>query len=529
MLKIMKMEFLQLIRQPIWPTIFILFIIVAIFLPRANITDLTVIPGMVYFIMVMTLLLFIYGAERARLEINQQFDETISVTPLFRKYNRSTLLYWLVLSLLIYIVFYLAIVGYIGIVHRSITVGGVLESFTYTLFCWFIPFFSSIILGYVIYSWLPNIYSYLMIIGVWFLTMPYNSMVGILPREWGGWLINGDPNIIEINSVSFLESLVINNGYYIQRIFMFLIVMALYLWTRYKRNLKIKIFSISLLAVSMLVPIFSPYVPYITGKGSLDSATTLSLTEEQSVTVSEEYQINKYTFNFKHGASNHDLKYRVAMDITSNTDHITLALLQDFKINTVTMSTSPVKMKRLGQLVQLELPERNGTIEMEIETSTYSPIGPTTAQLVATSAWYPMLPSEAQDPYHHGVKEDYELYWDSPMPHPILSNLDENNVNHWVGKAYGPTILMGKFDKIDNLTFPSYKLLQQIEPLTHTINEVMQKNNQEYNVSEKLPTHLYYAPVFNGIQANPDEVYINPESYSTSDIFNAFYRGEGNQ
>lgn len=525
MLKIVRMEFTQLVRKPLWFSIFALVIVASIFLPRANMTDLTVVPGMVYFVMIMTLILSLYGAEQARTEIKQQIDETFSVTPVYKKYVIGEIIYWLLLAFSIYIVFYLAVVGYIGIAHKNITIESIYQSLIYTLLCWFIPFFYSLIIGYVIYRWFPNILSYLIIIIVWFLTMPYNSMIGFLPREWGGWMINGDPNIIEVFSFYPLESLEINNGYYLQRIFMFLILISVYLLTKYKRILKIRVISIGLLAFSMLIPIFSPYVPYIIGSDSLEAAT-LPLSDDK-IASNSDYQITKYIFHLKHGASNHKLKYKVDIEIKSEKDRISFVLLNDFQINSIKMNQNPVTIKRSDHVVQLELPESSGVLEMEIETNTYNAVGPSTIQLLATSAWYPMSPSEAKDPYGNGVKEDYEIYWESATPNSIGTNLDEKSTNYWVGKAYGPTILMGDLVKIGNVTFPEYTSLQRVKQINQGLNEIFQENNKKYNTDEKLPENIYFVTTFYGMQANPDEAYIYPDIYPTEDILRVFYRGKG--
>lgn len=525
MFKLIGFEFKQLNRKPIWLSIFAVTIVVSIFLPRSNITNLTVVPGMVYFIMVMSLILSIYGAESARSETNQQIDETFSVTPFYRKYFLGKLIYWLILSMIIYVIFYAAVLGYIGFVHQNITSEDVYDSFVYTFLCWFFPFFFSIIIGYVVYSVVPSLYSYLIIIVVWFLTMPYNSMIGIIPREWSGWMINGDPNIIQIFSSSPLESLGVNKGYYFQRLFMFLILFSGYLLVKYKRNNNIRITAACILLFSALIPVFSPYVPYITGGEGL-SPSSLALPENKE-RIQSDYQVKKYRFHFKHGQSNHKLKYTVDIEIESEQDVIDIVLLDDFRINSTNMNKKPVSMNRSGNLVELKIPERNGTLQMEIETDTYSAIGPTTVQLVATTPWYPMIPSEAQDPYENGIKEDYEVYWDSPNKNQIWSNLNQLANSQWSGNAYGPTILMGKFGEIDNVVFPKYQSVERVERINKGLEQIFHDNNKKYNKSEQLPAHVYFVTTFYGMQANPEEAYIYPDVYPTQEILDLFYLRKG--
>lgn len=520
MLKMIVMEFKQFIRNPLWGVIFAVTIIAAIFLPRSNLTDLSVVPGLVYFMMVMSLIFSIYGAEIARIEINNHSEEPLFVTPKYVVYHISKLLYWLMLSAVIYLIFYSAVIGYIGITQDNITMSDIRGSFLYTVLCWWVPFFYSIILGYIVYRSLPGFYSYIMIIFLWFLTMPYNSMLGFIPPTLGGWLINGDPNIILIFSSSPLESLEINTGYYLQRGFMLLLLISAYTFVMYRRYRKHRIAAIVIMLMALLIPTFSPYVPYITGSDSLGPAA-LRLTDEANLNT--DYKVYKYTFHMAHGGSNHHFRYTVDMDIESQVDQISLVLLEDLHILSARLNEHPVAIKRLGNVVQLELTERIGTLHMEVETNTYQAIGPTTLQLIATSAWYPMNPLEAEDPYTNGVKENYEVYWESARPNRILSNLDQESENFWKGTAFGPTVLMGEFDQEGDLVFPNYKTLDRIEKIQQGLEKIFQDNNRKYAASAELPLNIYYVTTFYGMQANPDEAYIYPNVYPNEDILRVFY------
>ncbi|WP_178022223.1 hypothetical protein [uncultured Paenibacillus sp.] len=520
MLKMIGMEFKQFIRTPLWSVIFAVTIVAAIFLPRSSLTDLSVVPGLVYFMMVMSLIFSIYGAEIARIEINNHSDEPLAVTPKYAVYHLSKLMYWLALSATIYFLFYVAVMGYIGIIQNNITKSDIRGSLIYTLLCWFIPFFYSIILGYIVYRTIPGIYSYIIIIFLWFLTMPYNSMLGFIPQTLGGWLINGDPNIILIFSSSPLESLEINKGFYLQRGFMFLLLISAYSLVIYRRDRKYRFAAIVTMVLSLLIPTLSPFVPYITGSDMLGPAA-LKLTDESKLNT--DYKVHQYTFHLKHGESNHHFRYTVDMDIESQSDQISLALLEDFHILSASLNEQPVATKRLGNVVQLEIAERIGTLHMEVETQTYQAIGPTTLQLIATTAWYPMNPLEARDPYTNGVKENYEIYWDSAKPNRILSNLDHPSESLWTGIAFGPTLLMGEFDQEDDIVFPSYKTFERIQRIQQGLEEIFQDNNKKYAASEQLPPHLYYVTTFYGMQANPDEAYIYPNVYPNEDILRVFY------
>lgn len=523
MLNLIKMEFMQFLRNRFWLLLIIFTITISIILPRSNLTDITVIPGLVYFIMTMTLLLSIFGAEEARREISNHIDETISVTPFYKKNSLGQLLYWLLLSFVIFCLFYFATLGYIKLTYDNLTLESVIDSVKYAILCWFLPFFYSILIGYITYSLVPNLFSYLIVIVIWFLTMPYNSMIGFIPREWAGWLINGDPNITQINSSVFMESLEVNYGYYIQRIFMLTLLILFYFIKKYFRYLKIKIALASLITLSLIIPFSSPYVPYIKGSESLGSSY-LNISED---IIYSDYEILEYIFHIKHGASNHSLKYTVQLDINTNSKKVTFALLNDFNIQSVKMNNNVVSFKRLDNLVELNLPEKSGKLEMVINTDTYNAIGPTTVQLLATSAWYPMHINEAIDTYHHGIKEVYQVVWESAKQNTIITNLEEHSNKEWRGMAYGPTILMGDFERDENYVLPDIISESKVSIINKGISEIFQEYNQKNSMSKKLPDNIYYIYTFSGMQANPEEAYIYPDIYPTEDIFRIFFEGKG--
>lgn len=522
-----QLEFRQVYRNPIWPSIIAITILVSIVLPRSSITDLTVIPGMVYFIMVMSLILFIYGSERARMEINQQIVENISISSRYRNYVLGKLAHWFIFSLFIYLIFYSATIGYIGFVHHSITVNSIYESVLYTLLCWWTPFFFALILGYTIYNLVPNIYSYLIIVFIWFFTMPYNVMISFIPRRWTGWMINGDPNIVQIFSTHPLESLEVNKGYYAQRIFMLLVIISMYLFVCYRRSRQIKRVSVVMIVLALCIPMFSPYVPYITGSDSLGSSKVVLHAEPEG--YSSNFQINNYSFKIDHGESNHNFRYSLDMEIDSQTDQISFVLLDDFKIDSVKMNNTPLAFQRLDDLILLGVPKKKGILHWEISTTSYGPIGPTTVQLIATTAWYPMSPLEAKDPYKHGRKEQYTVFWDSPQPNKIWTNLKSKSDNRWAGSAYGPTILMGKFEETGNIVYPRYETRSRAMIINQGMKQIFQNNNKKYKSNKELPPRLYYVTTFYGMQVNPDEAYIYPDVYPTEDIMRFFYTKEGDK
>ncbi|MDT2246547.1 hypothetical protein P7H16_05505 [Paenibacillus larvae] len=58
MLRLMKFQALEFMRKPVWFVLFLGAIGVAVFLPSENLTDLYIIPSLIYMIMMMTLLFF---------------------------------------------------------------------------------------------------------------------------------------------------------------------------------------------------------------------------------------------------------------------------------------------------------------------------------------------------------------------------------------------------------------------------------------------------------------------------------------
>jgi len=301
---------------------------------------------------------------------------------------------------------------------------------------------------------------------------------------------------------------------------MFLLLISAYTLVMYRRDRTKRNLAIATMVISLLIPTLSPYVPYITGSDTLGQAV---FHYNDEIQLNTGYKVNQYTFHLNHGESNHYFRYTVDMDIESQSDQISLALLEDFQVLSASLNERPIVPTRLGNVVQLELPEQIGTLHLEVETHTYQAIGPTTLQLIATSAWYPMNPLEAMDPYSQGVKEKYEIYWDSAKPNRILSNLAHPSENLWTGVAFGPTLLMGEFEHEGHLVFPRYKTLDRIQRFQQGVEDIFKDNNKKYAASAQLPPNVYYVTTFYGMQANPDEAYIYPNIYPNEDILRVFY------
>ncbi|ARF68508.1 hypothetical protein B7C51_12855 [Paenibacillus larvae subsp. pulvifaciens] len=155
MLRLMKFQALEFMRKPVWFVLFLGAIGVAVFLPSENLTDLYIIPSLIYMIMMMTLLFFLFGAEEARAEQMNNQIEFYRTTPKLISLLVSKLLYWLILATVVYFILYLTVVGYIQFTHHNVTIKLIGESFTYTVFCWLLPFYFSLLLGFYFILFIP--------------------------------------------------------------------------------------------------------------------------------------------------------------------------------------------------------------------------------------------------------------------------------------------------------------------------------------------------------------------------------------
>ncbi|AHD04083.1 hypothetical protein ABNC90_08710 [Paenibacillus larvae] len=332
MLRLMKFQALEFMRKPVWFVLFLGAIGVAVFLPSENLTDLYIIPSLIYMIMMMTLLFFLFGAEEARAEQMNNQIEFYRTTPKLISLLVSKLLYWLILATVVYFILYLTVVGYIQFTHHNVTIKLIGESFTYTVFCWLLPFYFSLLLGYLFYSIYPSLFSYLGIIVLWFLTTPYNSMLGFIPSWIGGWLINGDTNVqLTATNIYPLEKMLPNTGVYIQRLFMCLLLLSLFGLIKAYQKVQLKRVCGGLVIAVCTLPIFSPYVPYITDPertGLQDSVFTLP---QGNLSNKLDYKISDYHIDFVHGQNNHDFNYTVDISLTSQKPEIVLALWQSLR------------------------------------------------------------------------------------------------------------------------------------------------------------------------------------------------------
>jgi len=547
MLRLMKFQALEFIRKPVWPVLFLGAILVAVFLPRENLTDLSVIPGMIYMIMMMTLLFFLFGAEEARAEQTNNQIETHKTTPRLSSLLFSKLLCWFILATVVYVILYLTVVGYIHFTHHNVTTKLIGESFTYTVFCWLLPFYFSLLLGYLFYSIYPSLFSYLGIIVLWFLTTPYNSMLGFVPVFIGGWLINGDTNVQLITTGIYpLENMLLNAGLYIQRLSMCLLILALFGLIKAYQKVQLKWICAGLAIAACTLPIFSPYVPYITDPERTGLQDSVFILPQGDFSNKLDYKISDYHIDFVHGQNNHDFNYTVDINLTSQNSEIVLALWESFRISQASFNgDSLTSIKQDGNLVYVDFPGKilQGTLQMNISTDSYGQITPNAFELISTSPWYPMHPKEALDPYHNGVKETYTITT-SKINGNIISNLPKQSDGRWEGEAYGPTLLKGPFIAQEDLIYPAFAPLQVEKELKKSILDAVDQNNKRWNEAVAGPGKIYYLTTSSKFSANPEEwftvykkvfmpsslvltpLFLRPEqNFKELDLFQSFYFG----
>ncbi|MFD2114205.1 hypothetical protein [Paenibacillus yanchengensis] len=495
-------------------------------MPRENLVSLDVLPGMVFFVMTANLLFMLYGAEFARLEqINYQV-EGIQTTPKYRSHLIAKLLFWLLLAFTLSLLFYLEVILYIHFTHNNIVFHQLLSSLNYIVLCWFLPMYLSIIIGYVYYSFIPSIYSYVGIILIWFLTMPYNSWLGFLPESIAGWLVIGDPNIQQIFGIYDMEIQKVNLGFYVQRLSAVLLIMSLFFLL--KSNSK-RLRNVMLIGVisSICIPLISPYVPYIT-EGKQYSSYSI---KEQKL-ESFNYTINEYNFNITHGKSNHKLEYTVNLHINSESEYIRLALFDSFKVNSASWNHTFINFTQDNNELGLELPQLNGVLKLEVETDSFASVGPNFFELISTVPWYPMHPTEAVDPYHNAKKENYQIILENIQPSQIISNLVEEE-GAWKGEAFGPTIFFGQYMEQDSIIVPSFKQEPAIQLNLESLDTVVSSIDQYLNVETDLPNRLFMMTTTQTFMLNPEEVFLYQDEriYHIEDVLQAIYliRNKGNE
>lgn len=521
----MRYETIQFLRQPKWLVLFIGSIIISIILPRAIFSDFYNFPSMIYFVMSINLLFLFFGSEEARLEKKNHLIEQLKGLPFFNKFMINKLIYWVFISFIYYLIFYIAVILYIQFSTDELLTAHILQNtLLYTIMVWFIPFYFSILIGYLIYTLIPSILSYIFIVIVWFLIMPYNSMLGFIPNVIGAWVVNGDPNIEKIISVYQLENMKVNNGYYVQRGFMLILLTSLFALLRLNLSKKLKA-SVGMTSVfSLLIPFLSPYAPQIDNQhGNLLNENIFILTEEVNNKLFK-YNLENYSFTIKHHGNMHELSYDVKVDIKSEQSNIQIALWDDFNVSEVKFNGDSIEYSHNNNLVSLSLPQIEGELTMSIETDSYSPIGPTTFELIGTTPWYPMNPLEAVSPYYSGKKEKYEITLENKSN--VYSNLSKVDDRTWRGEVYGPTILKGDFINEDDDIFPIFKDHAEIELNKERIYTQIDSINIKLETDTVLTCQSFiFTTTLSAFNANPDECYnfINENIIRTETILSQIY------
>lgn len=501
MLKVLKLQSYIFLRTPLWLLLFLAILVVSLIMPAENLTSLEILPGMVYFIMAASLLLMIFGAETARMEKANYQTESLFILPKYRIHLLGKIIFWLLLSFLFYLLFYLEVIVYIGLMHGNITYESFLASLLYTLLCWFIPFFLSIVIGYLCYSAIPSIVTYVGIVLIWFLIMPYNSLTGFFAIPVSGWLVAGDPNIEQIHGTYRLEMLQLNYGFYIQRIAMLLLILSIFFAMQLKGK-KVRMVCTGGVLVALCIPLISPYVPYIT-----ESENIRSFIIDEDLKHKDKFNISEYNFIISHGRSNHELSYMVDIHLEAEEKEISLALLNAFTIIEARWNDESISFTHNQNLLDIQLPNNKGVLKLQVKTNSFVSVAPTFFELISTIPWYPMHPREATDPYHHALKEKYSIAIENMSPNQIYSNLPIID-NKFVGEAYGPVLLLGDFERIGAIIAPKFKKKEQIAVHAERTQKIIEGINEKLAVSSKLPEKLYAVSTVNRFTSNPEEAFL---------------------
>ncbi|QCT01063.1 hypothetical protein E6C60_0339 [Paenibacillus algicola] len=459
---------------------------------------------MVYFIMAASLLFFLYGAEEARSEQRWNQYELVRTLPGYTRYRMGKFVYWLLLTSAFYLIFFTAVSLYIVGTHGGGSAEKITQALVYTWLCWWFPFFLTVVLGYVIYSLLSSLYSYVLIVLVWFLIMPYNTMAfgEFLPLEVSGWLVIGDPNIEQIFGIYDMESQQINIGFYIQRLAALLLTVGIYAAVVWK-GLTRKIAYI-VMAAALTLPVVSSHVPYLSGGDPV-------LVYQAAAPLNEEelkYAIDNVEIRLEHGRSNHDLSYVYEVDIKAEVDVITLALLDDFQVVEARFGDLLIPVSQQEGQLKLKLPAAEGRLMLSLVTHTYASVGPSFFELPSALPWYPMHPLEAADPYHHGLKETYRLDLKGLDHKLVWTNLSALGDGMWEGKAYGPTIIYGAYKKAGEIISPAFKDRRSVERGHNELARLVEEAKERLGAGAELPVRGYMITTMQQFTANPDEFFV---------------------
>ncbi|KOS61078.1 hypothetical protein FJQ98_26395 [Lysinibacillus agricola] len=507
MLHCIKYDLYHFFRQPKWSILFITSIIVSIVLPKNNLTSFSILPLMVYFVMTINLLFLFYGAEEARTEKKNFIIEQFKQLPLYNQMSINKLIIWGFITFGYYAIFYTTLLVYIHYNStEQLTFYLFKTTLLYTFFMWFLPFYFSIIIGYIVFTFIPNIFSYIFMIFIWFLIMPYNSMLGFIPPSVGAWLINGDPNITSIPSFFPLENMHINNGIYVQRIFMLLILITTFILLRFRVTKVVKGGLFLLLTASVFIPFISPFVPQIINEQHFSlSGKDFEISNFKNKNAYS-YNLDNYSFVIDHHKNRQELSYEVKFEIFSDFNEVHLALWDDFKIQKVLFNAEEINFEHKNNIVTISLPKSTGELTFLVETKEYLSVGPTTFELIGTTPWYPMNPLEAANPLNESRKEHYNIKFKNNDK--VISNLSLDNTGDWKGYMYGPTLLKGEFITENKSTYPFFKNTDEIILNKQRVQSEIDKINKKLLTEVTMTCQNYYTlTTYPAFSANPDECY----------------------
>jgi hypothetical protein len=503
----MLKQFKQSLRQPFYLLLFFLAVCVSVILPRNNFERINDLPSMIYFVMGFSLLFLLYGGEQARLDMKSNLPEWIGTLPGGTRFYFQKFGYWFFFAFVWYGVFYLALLLYIKYgKNLYISAMDFTNSLVYTLLCWFLLFFISILLGYSLYTWIPSMLTYVILVAIWVLINPYNYFLGFIPDNYLAWLTVGDPNIIITDSEYRLERMIINDGALYQRLVAVLITSALFFTAvKLTRKKVVAFLTAGLLLVSVGIVALAP------SQKITESSKILEFTDAPAQNT--DYEITGYDMVIHHGRENHAFSYEVDMKIKFHSPTPVFALFDAIKVRSATCNGKPIPFTRPGRdLLQVQLPNnvRNETIvSLQVTSKDYSDVNPTTFELLPTLPWYPMNPKEALDPYHQARKEEYRIDLKVRDKAQVVSNLTLNNNGILSGSVYGPTLLYGPFikDRIGDIK-PAFASTDEAARQVDSISRAVKEGNTRTAAALVPPKQVYLGTSHTLFTTNPDESFI---------------------
>lgn len=508
-------EIKSVFRRPVFLAVIFVYLIVSIFAAQSIVKSIDELPSFIYFTMGFSLLFLLYGAEQARFDIQNQLHEFLLPVPHGKKYYLHKLLGWILLTWLVYLIFYTSIVLYItNISEQTLTWQEIYTASLYTLACWYVPFFLSVLLGYTIFTIQSSLMAYPLLIALWLVISPLNRLIGILPDKWASWLAIGDPNA-ELTEATFMaEHMILNRGSVYQRLLAILVIFSLFLLVVpvFKKSKAVVGSSMIFLAISVGILVFAPSqliteeIKAQPKKGYIKQADQASHTN---------YKITSYKMDIEHKGNNHSFAYTAAIEFETEQDSLDLCLFDEMKVEHLLLNGQVLKYAHQGNILHIELPSSfkgKGSLQLQVHSDQYVEVNHTSFQLLATQPWYPMNPMEAAHPYQQAKKEYYEIRIQGANNGKIVSNLKQEGAA-FTGEAYGPTLVYGPYKQEENGVYFQRMGGSKFKPdfYQEQVDAAIQEGNSRLGTSIAAPSKLWLVPVTTlDASSNPDEIYLVP-------------------